>query len=122
MADVRIRHDQHMVADAGNPSALLRTPANGDRLADDVVVAHLQACGFAPVRHILRVHAYDGKWIYLVVRAKLRRTLQYDMRDQFAVLAQLHSGPDSTIGSNYTRVRDLRRTMDNCRRVDGHSR
>src|SRR5258707_4474959 len=57
MADMSIGHDQSIVANAGETAALHRTAADGNALANLVVVANLQTRWFPSVGNILRRHA-----------------------------------------------------------------
>src|SRR5262249_12921549 len=59
VADMRVGHEQGMAAHAGDSAAFDGATVDGDTLADDVVVSHLQAGLFAPIADVLRLDA-DG--------------------------------------------------------------
>src|SRR5271167_990784 len=88
--DVRVRHDESMAADAGHSPAFHGSTSDGHVLANDIVIAHLQPGGLTGEGCVLRVSTHHGEGINLVVTAQSRRSIQNNMRDQIAVLAQLH--------------------------------
>src|SRR5713226_1640176 len=71
VADVRVGHDERVAADAGEATAFDRAAADGDALANLIVVADLKARGLALIGSILRRHADGGEWEERVVRADL---------------------------------------------------
>src|SRR6266446_4235615 len=125
MRNVGIGHDQVVVADLGASPALDRAAVDGDKLADYVMVADLQACRFACVGDVLRRQANRSEREKDVVRANFRGSLDSDVRNQAAALAELDLGPDNAIRPNLARRMYLafrsndRRSMDR-RRMDRH--
>ena len=54
MRNVGVGHDQGMAANARQPSALGGAAIDGDKFADDIVVADLEASRLAAVAQVLR--------------------------------------------------------------------
>src|SRR5690348_6869882 len=54
MGNVRVGHDERVIADKGQASALGGAAIDGDKFADSVVVADLEARRLAAVAYILR--------------------------------------------------------------------
>src|SRR5690606_29486856 len=70
MADVRIRHDEVVIADARDAAAFARADVNTDELAEPVVRADLERRVVAAfVTEILRRPAEHGAVLNVVVRA-----------------------------------------------------
>src|SRR5579862_1333208 len=87
MANVGVGHDQDVAADTRYSAALCRSPRDGYVFPDDVVIAHFQTRGLAPIADVLWTHAQRRKWINLVVAAEATGATEHDMRYQFAVFA-----------------------------------
>src|SRR5947208_2058137 len=60
MRDMRVGHDERVIANAGQASALCRAAIDGDKFADGVVVADFKARRFAFVTQVLRGES-DGR-------------------------------------------------------------
>ena len=67
VADMRVGHDQVVAADARRAAALDRAAVYGAKLAKLVGIAHLEPDTLARVGQILRIAAYDGKRVYVIV-------------------------------------------------------
>src|SRR5690349_5389203 len=62
MSDVRVRHDESVIADSRQTAALNRATGQGDGFANLVMVANFKACRFSLVGYVLRRHSDGGKW------------------------------------------------------------
>ena len=116
--NVRISHDQVVIADARASSALHRPAVDGGKLANHVLVANLQPCRFARIGNVLRRQANRSEREESVIRADSSRSFDRDVRNQMAVLAQLHLGPDHAIRPNLARRMYLAFRIDDRRRMD----
>src|SRR5262249_28194181 len=79
VADVRVGHEQGVTAHAGNSAPFTRPTVDGDALADDVVIPHLQACLLTPIADVLRLDADGAVREEAVVGADLRGTVNGDV-------------------------------------------
>src|ERR1019366_1763800 len=120
MPDVGVGHDQDIAAHASNAPTLRSATSDADVLANDVAVADLQARGLATISDVLRSPANHGERVYLVVETYFRRSINYDMREQLAVLAQLYVRADHAISPDFARGGDLCSRIDDGRRMNVH--
>src|SRR5579859_767732 len=122
MRNMRIRHDQIVGAHPRTPSTLHRPPVDGDKLADHVMVADLQARRFARISNILRSHANRSESKEVIAQADLRRAANRDMRIQNASLADLDLRPNHAVGRNRARGMYFALRIDNRRRMNRYRR
>src|SRR5439155_14813150 len=97
MGDVAVGHDERVIADAGQASALCSAAIDGDKFADGVVVADFEARGFALVAQVLRGESDGGEWEEAIAGADLRRAFDYDVRNKFAVFAECDVRADGAV-------------------------
>src|SRR5438270_143923 len=100
MGDVGIRHDEAVAADASNAAARRRATMDGHAFADHVVVADLQPSFLAFKLQVLRLEAERRKGKDTIVGADVRRTLEHNMRQEFAALAHLNLFADNAEGAD----------------------
>src|SRR5258708_35649020 len=100
VSDVGVGHDERAAADAGEAAAFHRAAADGDVLANLIVVADLQARGLAFVGSILRRHADGGEREESVVRADLGWPVVGNSRDHAPALPKSDATTDPS-GSPY---------------------
>src|SRR5262249_62331814 len=86
---MRISHDQRVVPNASQASALHRSAIHGDEFADRVVIADLKPCGLCLVADVLGSQSDRRKWKKTIVGADTGWTLHRYVRDQFAALPKL---------------------------------
>src|ERR1700692_1870791 len=98
VTDVGVGHDQAVAAHAGGSTAPLRSAGDGDVLADGVVIADLERRRFAAVFQVLGSDSQAGEGVDAIPGSQARLAVQYDVRDQFAVLAQLDIRTDGAVG------------------------
>ena len=115
MPDVRVRHDQGMVAHASYAAALDRAAIDGDRLANLIVVADFKPGGLALVGNVLRRQSDRAERKEDIIDANSGRSFDGHMRRQTAILAQFDSGAHHAIRPDFTRGRNLRERIDNRR-------
>src|SRR5436305_1089752 len=113
-----VGHDQSMAADSSDSATLGRATIDGYTLADDVLVANLDAASFTAEAQILRFDADGAKRKKTVTRADLCRAVDDNMRNQLTALAQFHICADDTIRAYRTRHRNLCRWINDCGGVD----
>src|ERR1700687_3721880 len=73
VCNMRIGHDQRVTAYAGHSAALDRTPVDGDKLANFVVVSDLETCWFTGVGEVLWRHADRREGKETIVRPDFGR-------------------------------------------------
>src|ERR1700757_3794113 len=78
MTNVRVRHDEDMIANPGCASALIRSAINGHVFSNYVFVANLQTGGLAAVSNILGLDAECRERENPVVIADSGRTVNHD--------------------------------------------
>src|SRR6266849_4901924 len=81
MSDMGVGHDERVIADAGQASAFCGAAIDGDKFADGVVVADLEARGFVLVAQVLWGESDRGEREKAVARADFRGAFDGDMRD-----------------------------------------
>jgi hypothetical protein len=118
MRNVRVSHDQVVVAEARAPATFDRPAIDGDKLTDFVMVANLQPRRFARISNVLRREANRTERGKAIVRANLRSAIDDDMRRETTVRAQFDTGPNDTIGPNLTRRMDFAFRIDDRRRMN----
>ena len=121
VTDVGVGHDQAVAANAGSATASLRSAGDGDVFADGVVIADLERGGFATVFQILRGDSQAGEGIDTIPGPQARLAVQYDVRNQLAVLAHLDIRTDGAIGAYDTGVWNESRSSHNGCWVNAHS-
>ena len=109
--DVHVRHDQVVVANQGISPALDGAPVNSGTLADDVVIAHGQSGGFAPVGEVRCRLANGTEGKKLIVAANLAGPLDDNVGVYAAVIAYFHIRANDTERANADIAAKL------CRRV-----
>src|SRR5258708_4109852 len=97
VSDVGVGHDERAAADAGEAAAFHRAAADGDVLANLIVVADLQARGLAFVGSILRRHADGGEREESVVRADFGWPIDGNVRDQATALSEFDASTDHAV-------------------------
>src|SRR5439155_17821319 len=80
---VRVDHEEVVAADARRPG-LRGAAVDGDVLAEDVVIADLDAGGFAVVLEVLRAFAQDRAGVDDVAAAHFERATDGDLGPQDA--------------------------------------
>jgi hypothetical protein len=116
-----IGHDQTVAAQARSSATALGPPGDSHALADDVVITDFKAGGFAPVLQILGGYAQAGKGVDAVSCTQAGLSIEHDMGNQLAVLAQDYIRTNGAIGTNVTGLRDTSRgSHDGCG-VNAHS-
>src|SRR5215469_11292462 len=80
--NMRIRHDQHVVANRSQLPAFDRSAIDGHELANYVMVSDLQPCWFPGVTEVLRRHTKRGERKYAIVGSDSGRSLDHHMRNQ----------------------------------------
>ena len=75
MRNVRVGHDQVVIADPRASAALHRSAIDGDKLANLVMVANLQPRRFARIRNVLWSRANRTKGGEAIVSANCCRAL-----------------------------------------------
>src|SRR5260370_25878675 len=108
VADMRVGHKHRMAADARHAAAFDGAAVDGDALADDVVISHLQPRFFPAITDVLRLNPDGAEGAEAVMRADLRRAVDRHVRDPLAVFSQLDLGADYAIMPNRARRRYLR--------------
>src|ERR1700728_258205 len=101
--NVRVCHDQRVATHSRHSAALYRTAADGDALANLVMVANLQSRRLAFVGSILRRHADGAKRTERILRPDFRWPFKRHVRDQPATFAKLNLGADYAVGPNLAR-------------------
>ncbi len=101
MRDVGVGHHQHVTAHARQPAALDRAAVNRDKLANLVLVADLEAGGFAGVSKVLRRHADRAEGKEPIVFTDLCWPFDGDVRKQTAPFAQFDIRTKHTIRTDF---------------------
>src|SRR5882762_6845759 len=118
--DVGVRHHKDVTSNASQASTFDRTPVDGDKLSNLVVIADFQAGGFSGVGQILRRHADRGERKESIVRTNFCRAFNGYMGNQIAALTEFYVGSDGAIWANFTRGVDLGLRIDDGRRMYAH--
>jgi hypothetical protein len=118
MRDVRVSHNQRVVADTRQPTPFRGPAANGDGFADHVVVANLETGGLARVTQILGRHAHGRKRKKAVARADRGRPFDGYVGEQLTIFSDFDLGPDHTIWANLAGRMDFSEWADNGGDVD----
>jgi hypothetical protein len=108
MADMSVRHDQVAATNAGDPSALNRSPIHRGELAKLVCVAYLQRHPLASVCQILRIATNDGKRINVITASEPRGALYHGVMLENAAFAQVNLATHYREGSNLNVTSDTR--------------
>src|SRR5471032_2613903 len=113
VTNVRVSHDQVVVAKGGLRTILHGATMNRDAFTDDVVITNDQACLFTFVLQVRRVFADRRKLVNTVVLADSGGTFEDHMRPNDRALANFHTRTDNrpradldTVGQNSRRVDD----------------
>ena len=112
VAEMDVGHQVVVRSDPGEPSFLIAAAVDGDCLAEDVVIADLDARGLPLVRVILGLAADDRKRMNDVVLSQGRVADQADMCDQPRAPADLDVGPDHAVRPDLDIVGDLGAGID----------
>jgi hypothetical protein len=118
MRDVRVSHDQVVVADPRAPATFDRSAIDGDELTNFVVVTDLQPRRLARISNVLRREANRTERGEAIVRANLRSAIDDNMRRETTVRAQFDTGPNDTIGPNLARRMYFAFRINDCRRMN----
>ena len=100
MRDVRIGHDQIMIANSRASSTLHRPAIDRDKLANLVVGANLQPRRLARISNVLRSRTYRSEGGKAITSANFRRSINHHMRSQTAIRTQLNLRPNHAIRPN----------------------
>src|ERR1700676_3838552 len=120
MRNVRVGHDEIVVAKSCASSALHRAPVYGDKLADNIMFANLQSGRFAGICNVLRSQANGSERGEAISSANFRCAFDHDMRRQAAVSAELDITPDDAIRSNLAGWMYFAVGTDDCSGMNGH--
>ena len=107
VADVRVRHDQVVAADASHAAALDRAAMHGAEFAKLVRVAHLKPHALAGVCQVLRIAADNGKRMHMIVPAERGGSRDHGVRfedaafAEFDIVADDREGPDSDSAADF---------------------
>ena len=85
--NMRVGHDERVIADAGEASTLCGAAIDGDKFADGVVVADFKARRFAFVTQVLRGESDRRKRKKAISRADRCGPFDGNVGDQFATFA-----------------------------------
>src|SRR5260370_33701014 len=81
MSDMGVGHDERVIADSGQAAAFCGAAIDGDKFADGVVVADLEARGFVLIAQVWWGESDRGRRETAVARADFRGALCSDDRD-----------------------------------------
>ena len=98
--DVAARHQEATAPDACVAAALDRAAVDRDELADHVVVADLEARGFAAIRLVLRRAAEARLSDDEVVRADACVPVEHDLRPDACAVADAHVRTQDGVGTD----------------------
>src|ERR1700722_7355053 len=118
VGNVRVRHEQVVVADAGDALVVGRAAIHGAVLAKHVAVAYLESGRLALVFLVLRGIAEGGELENVVVGGDRGRGVDDNMRTNNRAGADLHVGTDNGERSNSDVRSELRLRRNNRSRVD----
>src|SRR5438309_2006652 len=110
---MRVRHDEAIAADARDAAALHSATMNAGVFANEIAVTDLEACGLVLERVVLRADTDDRERPNAIVAADLRRAMNDDVRDKFAVLADFDIRAYDTEWPDSARFRYACRGIDN---------
>src|SRR6185436_10375597 len=116
--DVRIGHDPVLVCQPRDADVLRGAAADGDVLADGVVVADLDRSRLVGVLLVLRRRAERGEVEDLVALADPHRPVEHDVRADPGALAHLHFRADHRVRADGHVAAELRARVDDRGRVD----
>ena len=120
VCDMSVSHHQRVAPDAGNAAALHCSTVDGDELSDLAVVADFETRGLAGVSEVLRRHADRGEGEDSVVSSDSSWTLNRDMRNQVAALAQFDVRSNDAIGTNLAGRVHVCASVNDCGGMDAH--
>jgi hypothetical protein len=106
--DVRVCHDQRMVAHSRQSPALHCSTVDSDKFPDLVVISDLESRRLTRVGQVLRSHADGAKREESIVRTDRSRPFDNDVRHQVAALAQFHVRPHRAIRADLATGMNLR--------------
>jgi hypothetical protein len=112
VAHVAAGHEHVVAADARERLFLGRATVDGHELADDVVVAHLEAALHGAVLQVLRRGADGGVCQEVVARAQRGAAGHEAVRADARVRADLHAALDDRVRADLDRVVQLRVRVD----------
>src|SRR5258707_12094786 len=118
VSDVRIRHQQIVVADAGHPLVVGGAAIHRDGFAKYVAVADFEARRLALVFLVLRRVAQGSELKYLIVSADPRRTVDHRVRSDPGAGADDHVRTDDREWTDLHVRRDLSLRRDDPARID----
>ena len=107
MCDVGVGHDQRVIADAGQASALCSAAIDGDKFADGVVVADLKARRFTFVAEVLWGQSNGRKREEAVAGADCRGAFNDYVRNEFATFSEFDVRANGAVGADFAGRVDL---------------
>ena len=122
VADMGVSHDQQMIAEPGNSSALDGSAIDGDAFANLVVITDFQTSGLAFVSDVLRRHADGREGKEDIVRSDFGGTFDGNMRDEPAILAEFDVGSDYAVRAYLAGRGNFSAFIDNRSGVNVHGR
>ncbi len=121
MGHMGICHDQAVVADPRDHTAILGARIDGDRLPDGAVLADLQAGVLAMKLEVLRLVADRGEREDAGPRANGRVAFHHGVGDEFYIVAQRNLWPHDAVGPNSHPGPELSAVSNDGRRVNERS-
>src|SRR6187455_910085 len=118
MRDVRVCHEEIVIADPGNAAAPGGASVDRDELAKDVVMAHDETRGLALELQILRRQSHRGKRKDLGMVADGRAAIDDGRSADLAVLTQGHILANDRVGPHDTAEANRRSRSNDRRRMN----
>ena len=120
VADVRLRHQEVVVADLG-PGLGLRGAMYLGVLAEHVAIADPESGQRSRIAEVLRLVAEHRSGVHDVVGAELGASGEVRAGHDPGPRSDAHRAVDDDVGADLRRRVDLRHAVDEGRRVDGHA-
>ena len=118
VGDVRVRHEQAVVADRGHATPADRAAVDGAEFAEHVAVADLEPGRLAGVLAVLRGVADRGELEHARVAAERGRSLDHRVGSDRAARADAHAGTDDRERPDFDARVDFGARVDDRARID----